>query len=691
MDILGERDRFSNPIPTTESSATAPSQTDVSGIFDRRSSIDREDSLCSSHRSKMIDGSHETASSRKRKLQQLAGKTIKVTKRIFSPSERKNKQQALLQDNEQVTSALRDDAAFNLKQLSTERKSEKTLAAKVQINLQAVAGGIIHPKQGIKGKAARSTAGRLSKVERPYASKGLDIEYLEAHDNLSRTQSSASSGRNTSEDNTDLSSDGWRKRVEHLEVHRESLRVAYATSRFVRRVRVVAKRHIESPRIENLTRTSNTKDSGRTDWQEWLGHILLYYTQDFAAQYIDDFDELPFNTESLQLHTERLITASAPWQEFFMSVRSVYRWESPLHTAKWFAVYVLLWYTQNLMSFVYGYIVYAVVRKRWFPSSVESLRESMRRAHDQGRSAYNFGELVDKHGRNHWLEPLLDDLGPFIQVQTNDIANMLEVFANFHGWVNPQKTAATLFFLVLCLLICLLTDMAFCMKVTTFISGGTFFVCWPISSHYPKYRYLVSPFKWAMWDVPTDAEWSFQYLRRNAQITREKLIERATDRNYHDETDGHVFPGTSRVQAVPDIVVDATGLDDDDDDEDWHSTSSATSVLDGSDLVAYRAYSHGTVGQLIIYAGGVRFVRSIKRRELWRRSFLELTEMRKNEGSSVSKLPAVPSHSLELKCIDGSRLVLDGINERDSAFNTIIGFSGLQWQSLQAKIVNNSG
>ncbi|KAL8704655.1 MAG: hypothetical protein Q9201_002189 [Fulgogasparrea decipioides] len=652
MGMLGERDRFSNPISTTESSGTARSQTDASGIFDRRSSINREapssgDSLCSSHTSETIDGSHETASPRKRKLQQLAGKTKAATKRLFSPSEHNNKQQALLQDKDQVTNALRDDAAFNLKQLNTEHRSEKTLAAKVQVNLQAVAGGIIHPKQGIKGKAARSTAGRLSKVERPYVSKGVDIEYLEAHDNLSRAQSSASSDRSTSKHDADLSSNDWRERIEHLEAHRESLQVAYATSRFIRRVRVVPRRHIGFPRIKHSARTSSTKDCGRTDWFEWLGHILLYYTQDFATQYVDDFDELPFSTESLQLHTERLITASAPWQEFFMSVRSVYRWESPLHTAKWFALYIFLWYTQHLMSFVYGYIIYAVVRKRWFPSSVESLRESMRRTHDQKRSAYNFGELVDKHGRNHWLVPLLNDLGPFIQVQTNDIANMLEVFANFHGWVYPQKTAATLFFVV-----------------------------------------VFSPFKWAIWDVPTDAEWSFQYLRRNAQITREKLIERAAGRIYRDETDEHVSPDTNLVQAVPEIVVDATGSDDDD-DEDWHTTSSATNVLDGSDLVAYRAYSHGTVGQLIIYAGGVRFVRSIKRRELWRRSFLELAEMRKKEGSSVSRLPAVPSHSLELKCIDGSRLILDGIKERDSAFNTIIGFSGLQWQSLQAKIVHN--
>lgn len=57
------------------------------------------------------------------------------------------------------------------------------------------------------------------------------------------------------------------------------------------------------------------------------------------------------------------------------------------------------------------------------------MRESMRRGHDQSGEAYNFGELVDKHGRNHWIEPLLDDLGPFVQLQLNDVANILEVFS----------------------------------------------------------------------------------------------------------------------------------------------------------------------------------------------------------------------------------------------------------------------
>lgn len=52
----------------------------------------------------------------------------------------------------------------------------------------------------------------------------------------------------------------------------------------------------------------------------------------------------------------------------------------------------------------------------------------MQRALDSQGTAYRFGEIIDKHGRDNWLEPLVDELGPYIQLQLGDIANMLEVF-----------------------------------------------------------------------------------------------------------------------------------------------------------------------------------------------------------------------------------------------------------------------
>lgn len=83
--------------------------------------------------------------------------------------------------------------------------------------------------------------------------------------------------------------------------------------------------------------------------------ILLYYTNDFTAQYVDDFDELPFDLDSVRHHVERLVVASQPWQAWVMDVRSVYRWENPKKTGKWLAIYLVLWYTEHLIGFVVSF------------------------------------------------------------------------------------------------------------------------------------------------------------------------------------------------------------------------------------------------------------------------------------------------------------------------------------------------
>ena len=149
--------------------------------------------------------------------------------------------------------------------------------------------------------------------------------------------------------------------------------------------------------------------------------------------------------DSVRHHVERLVVATAPWQAWAMNVRSVYRWESPTRTGKWLAIYVVLWYTQHLVAFLvrsphifsfqltniiqWAYIIYIVVKRRYFSANTKSLRESMDRALNRGNTAYKFGELINKHGREEWLEPLIDEMGPYVQLQLNDAANMLEVLA----------------------------------------------------------------------------------------------------------------------------------------------------------------------------------------------------------------------------------------------------------------------
>jgi hypothetical protein len=81
--------------------------------------------------------------------------------------------------------------------------------------------------------------------------------------------------------------------------------------------------------------------------ERWLGYQALYHTRGFTARYSDDFEELPFYMEDLSRIVERLVLVSSPWQAWFMSVPHVYTWEDPRRTGKWFALFCIIWYTNQ--------------------------------------------------------------------------------------------------------------------------------------------------------------------------------------------------------------------------------------------------------------------------------------------------------------------------------------------------------
>lgn len=157
-------------------------------------------------------------------------------------------------------------------------------------------------------------------------------------------------------------------------------------------------------------------------------------------------------------------------------------------------------------------------------------------------------------------------------------------------------------------------------------------------------------------------------------MTREQMIQKKVEQDFRDET--HNSQSMIPRVAVPDSNTN-------DNEEDWHSVTSSTSILDGSDIISFRGHSQGVVGRLIIHSGGIRFVRSLTKKELWTRGFLELAEMRKLEGSLISKVTMKTFEQLEFKFSDGGSLLLEKMINRDEAFNAIIGFSSLQWQALQ--------
>ena len=62
-----------------------------------------------------------------------------------------------------------------------------------------------------------------------------------------------------------------------------------------------------------------------------------------------------------------------------------------------------------------GVTLYSAILNYVYPSSLEELRQVIERTIDRGATAFKIGEMMDKHGSDDWLEPFLQELGPFIQ------------------------------------------------------------------------------------------------------------------------------------------------------------------------------------------------------------------------------------------------------------------------------------
>ena len=168
---------------------------------------------------------------------------------------------------------MENNPAFNSSKLIKKRRfrpgktADKTVSA-----FQSIGNAVVHPIKSAKSTATRTTAGQLSKAERPFISQKADIEFLQAHDNLRRAESISSSKQGTSDEESLIG--GHRDKIRELEGHRESLPAAWTTSRHVRRVRVVPKRHFN---FSNNGHRNERQEFVGDDWLKWLGHVILQW------------------------------------------------------------------------------------------------------------------------------------------------------------------------------------------------------------------------------------------------------------------------------------------------------------------------------------------------------------------------------------------------------------------------------
>ncbi|KIX98546.1 uncharacterized protein Z520_05847 [Fonsecaea multimorphosa CBS 102226] len=571
------------------------------------------------------------------------------TKRLLSPS-----QPDTSSDDE---GDIFSDAAFDPAKVlhnSSPKKTRSTGEA-VRDDLKSVKYLATHPRRVMRSKAAHVAAGKLGK-RHPALTVDHNKELLDAHDALAQAVSSDYSEADTSAVASEL--DEAHNRVRKIEQQRESLQTAWILGRHVSRVKAV--RPISRPD------RSQFRNGERFEWERYLGYMALYYTRDFTTGYIDDFDSPPFDLEDLARIIERIAITSAPWQSFLVNVRHVYMWQLPRRTAKWLALYCVLWYTQHIVGFLYFYIIYSTLRNRFREHSVRTVRESVSRALDREARVQAWGELIQRHGQHDWLEPFLDEIGPIIQLQLGDLANFLEIMLNFHRWERPNLTLASLFFFACCLLITLCADMAFCVKLVWFVFGGGFFLTYPIATNFPKYRLLLSQFRWVFWNIPTHAELAILRLQEKVAAKEEADLREFELRSDDDHR-----------------------AEDDDDDQSESPPGGAT-----QDGYTFRVYdkNEGRARLVVSRTSLTLFYKSGQKDQTW--PFRSLTEMRKLDGvdvnsssSTLKNLQHLHSQSAEALQFfflgDAELTVLLHPVDRDRVFNLVLAWSGLRWQCLQ--------
>lgn len=520
-------------------------------------------------------------------------------------------------DTMESNAAFRPETVFEQRPKTVDSVMEKTTHA-----LKTAAKAARHPISTAKHKAAKT----MALQDTPYLSDEADKAFIHAHEELTRAETASSEDEDAEEILARL-----RSNVDELEETRASLKAAWTTSRFVQRAGVVRMRPYRLPdRRDPLYWTSDEKQQWRFRSELFAAHILRYAHQDYNTQYFSDVNEVPFDKDILVSHLERLIVASGPWQAWILRLRKLSRWEDPKESAKWFAIWVCIWISNRVISFVLLWIIYMVVRHRMTPASRESFRESYARAVDRSTNAFKFNELVSRHGEAKWLEPLIESCGPVLQLQIADTADHLEVMNNFYNWTNPPATTATIAFIVTAVVFGNVTSTDFVMRSITMLAIGYFFLCRPVASWHPKYRHMVTPFKWIFWDIPTQADWSFQYLQSRARPARQSYA-----------------------------------------------------AIDETALRSFSCTRSRSPGHLKISASTLTFVSAMgsKANQSWYLTDLEqLLKLDRPAARSVVKLRS--PRSLQILFADGTLETFEGMSRRDEAFNTIIGLSKFMWKQL---------
>lgn len=205
-----------------------------------------------------------------------------------------------------------DNPSFNVGRLADDQQTDTARS-----KLHSIGRAIVHPRQAAKQRAAL----QFEPSKHPHLSPEADQELIEAHEDLhSITQVTLS-------DVDDANVDAKADRLIRLQHDRQAEQDAWITARHVKRARVARTGLVQFPRGPYYRVVDEEGHFVRFDWARYVGHLLLYLSDDFGAPYIDDTDELYFKRGELIRQAERVYVSSLHWQTWLLHVKRVYMWE----------------------------------------------------------------------------------------------------------------------------------------------------------------------------------------------------------------------------------------------------------------------------------------------------------------------------------------------------------------------------
>ena len=265
--------------------------------------------------------------------------------------------------------------------------------------------GLIHDPIGtvnekVKAQGGKQVAANIASKEIPLEQ---DEELLEAQDAVKNARSDPE--RKLATEN-----------LERLLKERQTRFVRWTLDRHITKVRVLP-RDLTFKKPMSEFQHKNALGQVVTDWKAYAHHLFMYYVQQYGGQYIGAGTGVPPpSKQNIIPNIERLLVASAPFQQMAMTIRRVYRWQNPSETAKYLVIYIILWWFDVIICGVLSAIVYFVIERRVRGFHIEDLREDIKRSKNAQATAMTINEFIDKRGDENWAEDVIQTVGTWLMM-----------------------------------------------------------------------------------------------------------------------------------------------------------------------------------------------------------------------------------------------------------------------------------